>query len=204
MFWSSRLANMTAGVWWGWLRSTSGIFRFLFFFWILIRDIDVDDWNPALTSWGKGSFSRYLQGFSTIPGGWPDLISSINSIAASLFLDPFKIDKLEITPQSFIPIEDPLRRNLTTWTWHRTPWKPPDPRKNPPIFPSICHAVGWPCRYCMFSPSFPPSTLATQEEKIRRMQRLYLPTPSPPEMTQEIVGVFRVSCDTPKNWKGRQ
>ena len=24
-----------------------------------------------LTSWGKGSLSHWLQGFSTIPGGWP-------------------------------------------------------------------------------------------------------------------------------------
>ena len=28
--------------------------------------------NPArLTSWGNGSLSHYLRGFSTIPGGWP-------------------------------------------------------------------------------------------------------------------------------------
>ena len=29
-----------------------------------IKKIDtVDGWNPAITSWGKGSFSHYLQGF---------------------------------------------------------------------------------------------------------------------------------------------
>ena len=33
------------------------------------------------TSWGKGSLSRYLPGFSTIPGGWPWDFWTINSIS---------------------------------------------------------------------------------------------------------------------------
>jgi len=40
---------------------------------------------------------------------------------------------------------------------------------------------------------------AHKEEKIRRMQRLYLPTPSPPEMTQEVVKK-RVDATTWRRW----
>ena len=35
--------------------------------------------NPAVTSWGEGSLSHYLQGFSTIPGGWEWDFWTINS-----------------------------------------------------------------------------------------------------------------------------
>ena len=31
----------------------------------------VNGWNPAFTSWGEGSLSHYLQGFSTIPAREP-------------------------------------------------------------------------------------------------------------------------------------
>ena len=40
----------------------------------------VDGSKIRLTSWGKGSLSHDLQGFSTIPGRWLFGISSINSM----------------------------------------------------------------------------------------------------------------------------
>ena len=76
-------------------------------------------------------------------------------------------------------------------TWPELRGKPPGPRGKPSDFSIDLSRLADPVGTVCFRHLF-PSTLATQEEKIRRMQRLYLPTPSPPEMTQEIVGVF--SC----------
>ena len=51
---------------WEWLKSRKTVYD------------TVDVWNPAITSWGNGSLSRYLQGFIH-PRWFSRRISSINS-----------------------------------------------------------------------------------------------------------------------------